>query len=424
MQKARGTLIKMVEQSKTTNPKLHEFLLANCSHLLEKPEDFTNIPYSLFTESGFFCDNGTIKLNEKFTPDQYTDSAGVYVFGLKDLTENIVHFYVGSCTNLVRRILSHYRIFDNGDSQSKLYTMVQSQGGFSKLSFNVPYKTTNYYSKFLQNNPNTSVSFSVFQILQTFTQYEVRMYEQAIISSIKPSLNTVHDVLFSVNVNLLSTSLDNKGSRPIQVITKTEGLTFSFHSIREAASILQVDARSIRKNMNYPVYWSYSDVLGDTVSFVDPKNSMFEGSPERSILKPVDDYPGINFESIPLGEVRVLNKDLSVKMKLTSAIKAAKIFGISKQTVLRQMNKKFVECTFEGVKMDLLFVRNTTNVITYNSKSIIVTDTLTNLSSTYSSSKEALRAIEPGKTFQSSSVVQRYLDKDRLYKNRYLLISP
>lgn len=57
--------------------------------------------------------------------------------------------------------------------------------------------TTNYYLDFIQDHLAYTNDYKVFRVLQTFTQYQARIFEQAIQSYIQPKLNGPGDITFT-----------------------------------------------------------------------------------------------------------------------------------------------------------------------------------------------------------------------------------
>jgi hypothetical protein len=56
--------------------------------------------------------------------------------------------------------------------------------------------TTNHMSKILQENPGLVLNLDSLDILRSFTQFEARVYEQAILSHYNPKLNSGYTVVF------------------------------------------------------------------------------------------------------------------------------------------------------------------------------------------------------------------------------------
>lgn len=117
----------------------------------------------------------------------------------------------------------------------------------------------------------------LFHVLQQFTQYEARMYEQAILHSVEPALNIGQEVSFNINWDSSKEFLDNRNTTPIQAISRDTGKVYDFPSIRRAGLLLDIDKRNIQTSMNYMSYHK-SSVLGEYVRFLDNTKPIYNVS--------------------------------------------------------------------------------------------------------------------------------------------------
>lgn len=109
------------------------------------------------------------------------------------------------------------------------------------------------------------------------------------------------------------------------------------------------------------------------MSFYDKSGTVHVGSPyiqDHSLP-----YPGVDHDIIPVGEIWALDKDRKRVDTFTGGQTAENSCGVSKHTILHNVNRVFTQCTYGGITMALLFVRNLAKPIT-NSINIIVVDTI------------------------------------------------
>jgi hypothetical protein len=83
------------------------------------------------------------------------------------------------------------------------------------------------------------------------------------------------------------------------------------------------------------------------------------------------------------------SQKVSVVDKFSSANKASEACGVSKKTVLHNVNYSFTKCVYLGVARPLLFVRNT-NAPILSHVPVILTDTLNNVAYSYPSIAKGL----------------------------------
>lgn len=63
-------------------------------------------------------------------------------------------------------------------------------GGWDQMEGQAILFTPNHLIEFLNKNPNYRLSLNDIYILRSFTQFEIRVLEQALISNFKPNLNS------------------------------------------------------------------------------------------------------------------------------------------------------------------------------------------------------------------------------------------
>lgn len=134
----------------------------------------------------------------------------------------------------------------------------------------------NYYLDFIKDNLNYASDYQVFKVLQTYTQYEARIYEQALQAFCKPQLNGPGDVVFN-------NTWDPKDVRPSKLgpfIAITEsGRSIEFLSINSATDILGISRKTIATVLNYPNIYVESPKLSEKCRFVEPHLPIKSGNP-------------------------------------------------------------------------------------------------------------------------------------------------
>jgi hypothetical protein len=102
----------------------------------------------------------------------------------------------------------------------------------------------------VKENPQFSNNGQLFRILQSFTQYETRLVEQALKSYLNPALNGQGDISFPVNWDPNDTRDSLLGSRPL--IATADGEVYQFSSINKASQVLGTSRKTISTVINYP----------------------------------------------------------------------------------------------------------------------------------------------------------------------------
>lgn len=196
---------------------VRDFLIKKASHNLVDLTGDTGIPYSNFTLQSLNGNFNTISLNDSFTPSQFARAAGVYAVYSEDGS-----CYVGSATDFQTRC--HYYSMGKSDIMSKFQRYILDYSPNS-LKWTSLVETPNYVSEFYKANPNFSAQdLRISKIIRTFTQYEARSYEQAILHAIQPNLNTNLDVLFLTKWDSNFVPSDALGSKAITAVGKVSAL--------------------------------------------------------------------------------------------------------------------------------------------------------------------------------------------------------
>ena len=186
----------------------------------------------------------------------------------------------------------------------------------------------------------------LFHVLQQFSQYEARMYEQAIIHSVEPALNVGQEVSFNINWDSTKEFLDNRNTTPIQAITRDTEKVYDFSSIRRAGQLLDIDKRNIQTSMNYITYHK-SDVLGEYVRFVDNTKPILNVGVQNKDHLPL--FSQIDYTSIPEKQIWAYDDNFNKVGEYSTSGEAAKDFNITRSPIKNNINKKFTKCIVNGL---------------------------------------------------------------------------
>ena len=413
MKSCRKVLRSMFDHFPVDHP-LNKFISGNLNHTFVEPTGHTSILYSDVMADALNSKTSTFTLNSTFTPSQFTNSSGVYIVYNPDGSES----YVGSATDFCKRWANHY----NGmykDTQLKVHKYMLENGPTS-LNWSCVIETPDYLKQFYKEY-GTSVSaqdYQVQHVLRTFTQYVARSYEQAIISAIEPSLNSNQEVIFTSKWDPDVIPTDNLGSKAIKALGKVSGEEYHFNSLKQASSILDINTRSINNLLNYPNHTLFSSSLGESFSFMDLSGNINEGSPHVSNTSLP--FPGVDHSIIPMGEVWALDQNLNRVATFNSSSEASDICGVSKKTVLHNINRIYTKCTVGGTAMLLLFVRNFATPVK-SGYPVIVVDTINNIAYYYTTLISAMRALDVPASFRTTNIRSRYIDTGKLLRKRWAL---
>lgn len=121
-----------------------------------------------------------------------------------------------------------------------------------------------------------------------------------------------------------------------------------------------------------------------------------------------------------MGEIWALDQDLNRVATFTSGNEASQICGVSKKTVLHNINRIYTKCTIGGTAMLLLFVRNLTAPVK-SGYPVIVLDTINKIAYYYSTLSSAMRALDVPTSFRTTNIRSRYIETGKLLRKRWAL---
>jgi intracellular sulfur oxidation DsrE/DsrF family protein len=416
--RSREMLNKMMEHESSSSI-LFKYLEANCSHMLVEPVGDTGIPMSAFDSSTFISDPLTRNLSNTFSKELFTDvkgNAGTYAFYSKELDD----YYVGACVDFPSRLQLHYQVSRSDSVDRVLYNAIKALGGFEELLWKPVTVSPNYYLEFVQDNPQFSSDGNAFRILQSFTQYETRLVEQAVKSYLNPGLNGQGDISFPVNWDPDSVRESLLGSRPL-IATTVDGEVYHFSSINNASQVLGTSRKTISTVINYPDSFVDCPAISKSCSFVEEDQLMKFGSPYANpYLR--EDMSGIDYSALPKGKVFAYDQDYNMVASFDNSSDAARQcgFGSKYYNISRNINKAFIEVVLGGVAMKLLFAQN--KLSKGRGKTVVCTNTITGEVVHYASLNECVRSVNPSVTNTGGGAfTRRFLQEGHLYLGIYRL---
>ena len=177
---------------------LYVYLNNNCKWLLVPLKGHTNIDKNSVTKLISLLENNSIKAST------YSGVSGCYIIARTPLLRQNVdgeknnNFYIGSTTDLNTRYKIHKtnstRVSHNKSLLTPLYSTIRKIG-WKNFFFKPIIITTNHFTEFFKTNLDI-ISVEHQYILRSFTQFEARIYEQALISYYHPNLNNSNIVVF------------------------------------------------------------------------------------------------------------------------------------------------------------------------------------------------------------------------------------
>jgi hypothetical protein len=326
-------------------------------------------------------------------------------------------FAIGSTTDFNARFMNHYSdSMDPNLSNRLLYMEVNKVGGWDKFLWEPTVLSPNYYLDFIKDNLNLASDYKVFRVLQTYTQYEARIYEQALQAFIKPELNGSGDITFNNAWDPREVRPSKLGERPFIAITES-GRTIEFLSMNSATDILGTSRKTIATVANFPDSYVECPKLGEKCRFVEPHLPMKSGNPYfNPYTRPTLD--GIDYNKLPLGRVFAFTESFEPHSDYANSSEAAMQCGFEDKyyKISRNINNRFVTCIIAGVSIKLLFAQNPLSK--GSRKSVLCQDISTNTYTHYTSVNECARAIGP---VDPSGLIKNYIRPGKLYQGKYLV---
>lgn len=400
---------------------LKEYLDNNCLHLID----------SLKGDTGILCNTFDVNnwKEKKVMPITFQKThflkdllgkTGVYA--ILSIPTNI--FYIGSAIDFGTRLNNHYSDSKNPAlSKRPLYSQVKNLGGWNNFIWEPVVCTKNYYRDFITSHMQYASDYKTFRILQTFTQYEVRVIEQSLQYYLSSSLlNGPGDVTFTVSWDPNEDRKSKLGERSITAITK-KGVVYQFNSIVSAANMLGTSRKTISTVLNYENHYVECPNINimcrfiDTYYYDDLSPVMKEGTPYKSPYLLPDRKTRINFKELPVKVICAFDRFNQLHSTYSSRTEAAEKCGLKDYySVSRYINKRYIPCVIDDVKINLLFAQNPNTKGGRNKVQCL--DTITKEIMNFKSVSECAHLFGVTST---SHFIKIYIKQGKLYKGKYLI---
>jgi len=182
--------------------------------------------------------------------------------------------------------------------------------------------TTNHVNKYLVETYGQYFDNNIYRILTCFSQYEVRLFEQAIQSYVNPSLN-YGSVTFPVNWDPADLRLISNEIRPF--IVDTGDKTFTIPSIIEGERTLGISRKTIGTLLNDDKS-VYCPNIKSSATFYEENHSISSQDP---YLKQIPDIvTPINTSNLPPRIIAAYDSSFNFIKSFSSATEAAQYYGM------------------------------------------------------------------------------------------------
>lgn len=423
--KANKVLNDMFNSLDSDSP-LKKFLRDHCSHLLDL--DF-NDPTVVTGSSATTLTSHSVKGGkDKGHPAKYFGLAGVYVFQCSTTGAQ----YIGSAIGLYIRYKAHMvnSTRPNRGGNSSFYQYVRQAGGWTNFTWGPVITFPNYLMLF-GSTVKGSISPQDALILRAFTEYQVRIYEQALFNQFKPRLNGGHLVNFSFLNWEPGKSVVMSDGLTTEAWDKDGNLIQSFDSRYAAASGLGIPRVSLQRYLNLSLHSIFSPTLEMDVYIVDPNLPMSDAKPSGPTQTDFGPIQGVDLEALPMGSLFALLEDKeTIYAKYATPGEAAKADGKSDNKYIRRyINLERLVTLSNGTTV--YFVMNpewfnsrlrVAPQSPRNTKGVVVVDTLatTHTALEFDTVRDVLAWLGMARSsWGSTGFLKRYINPVKLYKNRY-----
>jgi hypothetical protein len=407
--------------------KVKIYLLEKCSHLLEPLKGNTGIYIKLdmpTIESK--VDLGVLEGMKQVS--KYSGIGGVYLFSHKESND----FYIGSTIDFYTRFKTHQTnsIKPNRGGNSKFYKYFRENGSWSSFNWFIIKSTPNHIFNFVQINPSVTLDHNEFRILLYFTQFEARIYEQALLSYYSPSLNSSTSVTFGFVNWQPELNINNKYKVTIEVYDKFNHLINSFPSKRLATKELGLGLTTINQYLNKK-FLIESPKLEMDIYIVDPSKPLSNKPLEYFDYTELPTITDVDLFNLPQNRlVALLSDKITVFGTYHNAPEAALLLDNKKESkyIGRYINKerlvkagdKLLYFVMHPDYKDNLSLRRKP-LSARNTNSIVLVDMIENTALKFPTIKNLLLYLGH-KSSKATAFVKRYMDPPKLYKNRYLFV--
>ena len=263
---ALNSIIQFYEWLPKTSP-VKLFIENHCNYLLSNKPNFlgredTNILVTYFDAQTIL--NKSInkhlwdcsQLKSAYLAFEDPQQSYLYCFINKETKRR----YIGSTINPVSRLHNYIHSWET-NRQRFLQEMRTTGKGFDNYLFYSGFQAPNYLNLFTQLHPNFVLEPTSKLILNSLSEFHIKLLEQSVISFIKPEINDLNTAVSftfsSINISNYTTPQNKFKSHSISVYDKNGNLFNSYESINQAKIALGITDSVIRWSRNRTNYLIY-----------------------------------------------------------------------------------------------------------------------------------------------------------------------
>jgi hypothetical protein len=317
IQKARATLNRMIDFL-PSNSELKTYVVSDCKHLLSL-SDSTDLLDNNGLPSISFNFNLT-KSNNLKQLSNFVNRPGVYLF--THLPTN--NLYIGSAVCLKNRFKSHLMnsFKPHRGGNNLFYLFVRENGGWSSFNWGLIKQTSNHLLEFKKLYPNYFLDINSLEILTAFTQFEVRIYEQALLNYYRPNLNKESIVIFNFVNWQPGMKITYNRSSIIEVFSEDNQLINKYSSLTLAIQSLGLSKTTINRYLNSK-FLVDSPILDLPIYLKDPNKPIKEGPIDFNTVKDLPIISDVDLFSLPKDRLVALCEDKVTVFKEFESIPSA-----------------------------------------------------------------------------------------------------
>lgn len=365
-------------------------------------------------------------------PSLYTGNSGCYAFFCLKTGD----YYIGSAICLNTRYKTHKmrssRPEERGGSTS-LYLSVRKHGWHNFL-WRPLIITDNYVNNFTKQNPEYELSLESLFILRSFTEFEVRFYEQFLLTQFRPKLNSIYNVVFPFSNWGKSAYPMFERSKPIEVWVGVKYL-MKFSSKNRAAISLGIPKTTLDRYINLKRFTIYSPVLDMDIYLRDPSKPLSEDSPSYTTTDKIMDITDIDLQALAKGKLFAILLDkkslFGVYENPSQAAKSldgkldsryiSRYINLERPVVVGQDKTSVYFVMNPDWKADIvgrIAARPSERKKSSRSRSIVLVDVLNNSALVFNTVADMSRHL--GRyAVTNTAYVKSYMNPTKLYKGRY-----
>lgn len=282
-------VLRTMYESLPDSDSVKTYLKNNCFHLLSITGTTGIVAHKDKFVSTEYTSYKVNSKDKKAHPSLYSSKSGCYMFECLDTGSQ----YIGSAICLYTRYKAHMvnSIRPERGGNNAFYLSVRELG-WERFIWKPIFITTNHISNYLQQNPESELGLDSLFILRSFTQFEARIYEQALLTYYKPKLNSGYTVVFSFGNWKEGDVINTDSSIPLIVEASNREFRMKYSSKNRAAVSLGIPKTTLDRFVNLENYPVYSPVLDMDVYLIDSSKPLSQNSPNHRnsyLLSPITD---------------------------------------------------------------------------------------------------------------------------------------